>query len=387
MQEVVERVFRDEDGIIRSAVYGKTMKPLQLEEVTDRPWGIGSFSENHSIPNELKPIYNNYENVGQASGKYIRAMLRKYRVTGRPECLERARLTFKALVLLWNNVAEWVPEWCGRADINPYGRGWMPKPFGGIRQVAGMTECSPDQYTDMTLGLECFYHQVADEQEKNVIEQMILSFADWWYRHDYTTNYEGGCSWWKMRPDCIHVISFFLYLNALANSWCSEERYQKGYQLWLGLFEQGLNARSLWGGPNAAGLTIQCLERLIELQPENSDAWKRGITAATEHLVGRVKDRQKSIPGIKGLFEFRHFGAWYLCDAYRIGRDESHRKMIEEFLGGCYQRVHFYHVKRGVPIDELSPVIAGGDYRNVFMAEGHVCWLGAYWGLKEIMGR
>ena len=57
IQEVVEKIFRDENDMIRSGVYGKTMKPLTLEDVKDRPYGVGCCSENHHIPNELKPVF------------------------------------------------------------------------------------------------------------------------------------------------------------------------------------------------------------------------------------------------------------------------------------------------------------------------------------------
>ena len=108
---------------------------------------------------------NNYENAGQCAGKYIVAMLEKYDVTGDSKALDNARRSFKAIELLWNNVAE--------RNTYPGGRGWMPKPFDGIQNIAEMTECSPDQYTDMTLGLEHFHRKAADADERKVIEEMI----------------------------------------------------------------------------------------------------------------------------------------------------------------------------------------------------------------------
>jgi len=383
VQEVIERIFRDEDGMIRSGVYGKTMKPLRLEDVKDRPYGIGCFSENHAIPNEYKPVYNNYENAGQASGKYIRALLNKHRVTGDPQCVERARRTFQALKMLWENAARWVPAWCASPELNPYGRGWMPKPFAGIKNVANMTECSPDQYTDITLGLERFLRDAANAEERRVIEEMVLSFADWWFRHDYTTNYEGGCCWWKLRPDCIHVISFFLYLNALAGSFSPAKRYEQGLEIWLKLLPEGMRFRHGWGGPNAAGLTIQCLDRLMQLRPEHKEQCLEVIRTATEHLIRRVLAEDRNIPSIKGRFQFKHFGAWYLCDSYRILGEGRYKQLAEDFLAAYRRRSDFYHIRRGVPLDQLEPVLVGDDYRDMFWSEGHVCWLGAYWMLKS----
>src|SRR2546426_6129329 len=71
IQQVVERVFRDDDGILRSGVNGRTMKPMRIEDVKDRPQGMGTFAENSAIPRAVKPIWLNYENAGQATGKYL----------------------------------------------------------------------------------------------------------------------------------------------------------------------------------------------------------------------------------------------------------------------------------------------------------------------------
>ena len=82
IQQVVERVFRDDDGILRSCVNGRTMKPMRVEDVKDRPKGIGSHAENSDIPREFKTVWSNYENAGQASGTYLEALCAKWQATG-----------------------------------------------------------------------------------------------------------------------------------------------------------------------------------------------------------------------------------------------------------------------------------------------------------------
>ena len=374
IQEVVERIFRDEDGMIRSGVYGKTMKPLRLEEVKDRPHGIGCFSENHHIPNELKPIYNNYEDACQASGKYIRAMLQKYAVTGNSNSLDLARKTFKAIELLWNNVAE--------QNTYPGGRGWMPKPFGGIQNVAEMTECSPDQYTDVTLGLNRFYREAADAAERKVIEEMVISFADWWFEHYYTTSYEGATCWWKLRPDLMHVMTFFMYLNAWADAISPNDRYKQAFELWLKLFNQSRDSRHLWAGTNAMGLSIECVEHLIQLKPRYKEQWLELVHACAECLLTHISAKD-SILGIKGHFQYKSIGANYLTVAFRILGDRKYKNLAEEFVSAYDKRSDFYQITRGVPVEGLSPIIAGDDYRNMFTSGGHICWLTAYWMLEK----
>jgi hypothetical protein len=374
IQAVVEKVFRDEDGMIRSGVYGKTMKPLRLEDVRDRPHAIGCYSENHHIPNELKPIYNNYENAGQCSGKYIRAMLNKYSVNQDNAILDYARRTFKAIELLWNNVAQ--------QNSYPGGRGWMPKPFGGIRHVAEMTECSPDQYTDMTLGLERFYHEAADENERQIIEEMIVSFADWWALHDYATSYEGGTCWWKLRPDCIHVVSYFLYLNTLAHRFNPCERYQTNFKIWLNVLDESLKIRDGLNGANMIGLTIECMDRLMELKPDYNDLWLKVISDDPDTFVKRLLIEDQDVAGLS-YQQLNCFAAYYLCVAARVLNEPSFKGIAKELIEAYNKRRDFYHISRGKPVDKLLKVVTGDDYRNIFWAEGHILWLATYWVLKD----
>ena len=378
IQEVVERIFRDEDGIIRSGVHGRTMKPLRLEEVTDRPYGIGCYSQYHHIPLELRPIFNNYENAIQGSGKYLVAMMLKYRVTGDDRYLDNARRTFSSLELLWNNVAE--------QNRYPGGRGWMPKPFGGIRHVAEMTETSPDQYTDMTLGLEQFRKHGADGREQQVIDAMILSFADWWMEHDYATSYEGGTCWWKLRTDLSHPISFFLYLNALAYSIRPDQKYQEAFALWESVsggspvFRDGDCSEQ---GVNSGGLSILCMERLMELRPDQREHWLMVLRASAEHLPEVDTLSDSFADGAQGTFQLKMFAAWYLCVSHRVLGDKKFREQAAAYLQEHRARADFYHITRGVPTELYDAIVMGDDYRNMFWSEGHIMWLSTYWYLRQ----
>ena len=367
IQEVIERIFRDEDGMLRSGVYGKTMKPITLAEIRDSRIGTGYCSENHAMLNELKPVFMNYENAGQTSGKYLVALMEKYARTGDPETLSTARRTFEALELFWNNVAE----------KNPYGRGWIPKPFNGIRDVGDIFECSPDQYCDITMGLDRFYREAADDREKGVIRDMVLSFADWWMEHDYTTNYEGNCDWWKLYP-MPHSSGFFLLLNALANDFSPSPKYAAGFDLWFKLAREGLfNLR----GINASGLAVECLERLIDLRPEHTTLWLEAADANVENIV-RLAARNE-IPGEGGRWQFNAFAAHHLCAAARMFPARAYPAMIRDLLSSYSCRADFYHISRGQPVSGISPMYAVDGYRDMFWGESHVAWLHAYWMIKE----
>ena len=367
IQEVIERVFRDEDGMLRSGVYGKTMKPITLEAIHDSHVGTGYCSENHAMRNDLKPVFMNYENAGQTSGKYLVALLQKFARSGHPETLALARRTFDALEQFWNNVAE----------RNPYGRGWIPKPFNGIHDVSDIFECSPDQYCDITLGLDRFYREAADAREKRVIEEMVLSFADWWMEHDYTTTYEGTCDWWKLYP-MPHSTGFFLLLNALAFGISPSPKYAAGFDLWFKLAREGLfNLR----GINASGLAVECLERLIDLRPEHKMLWLEAADANVENIL-RLAARNE-IPGEGGKWQFNAFAAHHLCAAARMFPDRAYPAKIRDLLSSYTRRADFYHVSRGQPVSGISPMYAVDGYRDMFWGESHVSWLHAYWMVKE----
>jgi hypothetical protein len=52
-------------------------------------------------------------------------------------------------------------------------------------------------------------------------------------------------------------------------------------------------------------------------------------------------------------------------------------------IGQYKRRADFYHLSRGLRLDRIDPYEAGGDVRNTFWSQGHICWLNAYWRLKR----
>ena len=44
IQDIVERVFRDDDDMLLSGVYGKTMRPITLDEIHDSKVGLGYWT-------------------------------------------------------------------------------------------------------------------------------------------------------------------------------------------------------------------------------------------------------------------------------------------------------------------------------------------------------
>ena len=73
--------------------------------------------------------------------------------------------------------------------------------------------------------------------------------------------------------------------------------------------------------------------------------------------------------------------------AHEFCKDETLIKHMVEFLSTTKERSEFYHVKRGLSLDDgvLEKWNADkNDYRDVFWAEQHCCWISTYWYLRRI---
>ncbi|MCE9589596.1 MAG: hypothetical protein K8S99_03635 [Planctomycetes bacterium] len=368
-QQVVERIFRDEDDILRSGVYGKTMKPLRLEDVPCGHAGLMTLVRAKAIPPQFQPVWLNYENTMQASGKYLIALCEKYKATNSPQTRDLARRLVAAVAKLWKNAAA----------QHPYGRGWMPKPYGGIRDVSEMYETSADQYADLTFGLHQYWRDLADEEERNLIQEMILSFAAWWYDHDYSGGYLGRGIWWKRLP-YPHPTGYFLFLNALAYSWDPCRKYQDGFETWLEK-RDALIPKVEHNGSSGCGIALDAIDRLLELRPMERHYWMKAARAAADAVVWTIDTGNLQGPYSSAIIEPFGYSAHELSVAHRLMPERGYDKQTLRCLRSSTDRARFYHIARGQPTAGRDCMT--DDYRNTFWCEGHAGWLAGYWALKN----
>ena len=368
VQDVIERVFRDEDGMLRSFVNARTMKAYEVADVKNRPDGVGAFTERSDIPTRAKPVWLNYENAGQASGVYIEALCAKVLVTGDQKFAKLAANTVEAVAKLWENAAQ-MPFPNGGA-----GRGWFPKPYLGIQNLEGMHECSADQYCEITLGLHSYYLTLAGEEEKRLIERIITSFAEWWYDHDYAGIYFGRAIWWKRLTDHPMAVSFFLYLNALAYSIDPRQKFRRGFEIWLENKDSLTQpADPIWVCLN--GLSLKCLERLLTLRPELSAYWQHSAAHQAASLLKGFNEPK----GLNAIYEINSYCADFLTTAHRLFPNAGYRDAAVKALKSCTTRNGHYHLQRGKPVENLSQCERGDDFIDALQCENHVHWLSAYW--------
>lgn len=368
-QAVIERVFRDEDGFLRGSVNGRTMKPLTPEDVKERPDGRGGRVEHAAIPNALKPVFMNYENAGEASGAYLVALCLKAQAAGDPSTRELARRTVAAIVMLWNNAA-------AAQGLGGGGRGWFPKPYGGIRNVAGIEECSADQYADITLGLHAYHRTLATAEEKRQIEDIIVSFSDWWHDHDHSGVYFGRPIWWKRLDWHPMAAAYFLYLHALAETCRPGDKSKRSFEAWLQL-KDTLQHPDKPIGATMHGIPLLCLNELRTLRPDLDTVWMPAIRHQAE-LLARGLDEADEIQ----RYEMNAYCANYFALAHTLVPDANYDQLARRGLAAIKDRAHFYHLRRGQPLAKLSPFVRGDDYRDAFWCENHVHYLAAYWRLR-----
>jgi hypothetical protein len=216
------------------------------------------------MPTRWKKLVMNYEEADMATGDYLMALVHKSAVTRDQQARDKARQTFRAIRLL-----------CANAFAkNPYGRGWLPKPYGGIADVGEVFECSVDQYNKIALALDFYGRELAGPKEKQEAEDILVAFADWWVDRGYTANYFGNCCWW-WKTEYPHAVSFFLYILALAQHITGRRKYGREFRAML-KFRQGLcNVERTEA--NAANLTIEALARLYVLKPGHRKLFLRAM--------------------------------------------------------------------------------------------------------------
>ena len=320
----------------------------------------------------------NFENCHQCSGKYLDGLVDKYAVTKDPKVLGYAKRIVDATRELWETVAK----------THIYGKGWLPKPYAGMNEISEMNESSVDQYADITLGLEKYYHELATPDEKAVLAEMFLSFADWWIDHNYTTSYEGITVWW----DRVHTLAqaYFLYLFELAYSLAPRKKYRDAFDYIFSLGGDKLVSKEgAYDGenynPNTSGIVIEAMSRIARINPSLKVFCNNCIQNYVPALI------EAGISGNAGslgpIFNMKLFAAKYLTHAHEFCNDDSLIKYMVEFLSTVKNRADFYHVKRGMSLDD--GVLEKGnadknDYRDVFWAEQHCCWISTYWYLRRI---
>ena len=243
---IMEEVFLDEDGYYRTEINARTLQPYQPDDPEvlppDKQW-----IRHGLLPDCAKAIHMNYEDASMTTGAYMRAMVAKLKKTGDKKTEEIVRRTFAAMNLLYEEVAK----------NNEYGRGYIPKPYLGIRNVSEMFEMSADQWVKYVGGLDVF-RDVASDTEREQAEEILVAMAKWLDDHDFVTPYLGGPCWGRLMQH-EHYPAIFAYVMALGHSICDNEHYkQEAYSLLCKALEKEGDV-PVWAGTSEPDINVQNL--------------------------------------------------------------------------------------------------------------------------------
>lgn len=206
LQDIYQEIAFHPSGIMYSMLHleGDRIRPFKS---TDFDGMIGMDATVGKFQLDSPADYLHCENSISASGLYLAAQSLRYRATSDKKAMQQAEKAFHSLDLIYM-----MGEQAGKP-------GWMGKPYG----FKPSNQTSGDQYLDACWGL-WNYHQIASAEHKQRIEQMLVSFADYWRGVDYVITYFG--SHWDLKDETDSYNAIMVMINALAYHFSRSEIYE-----------------------------------------------------------------------------------------------------------------------------------------------------------------
>lgn len=365
IEALVEALFVDAAGLVRGAISGRTLRPYTQRQMGHVPL-TQTYCWRGAFPLKYKPVALNYEETGMAQGDYLLAMCHKHRATGEDRARRIADRTYGAI----RELAETI------GASHPYGWGWWPKPFGGMKDLNEQSETSIDQCTKVMLGLELYESTLARRGDARWCRRFAIAMADWWIEHGYATNYFGNTAYWDLMP-APHAIGGLLYMVQLARSYAGGSR-RAGYDealTYLGQHRAHFFAPR--GALNACNLAIETLCRLEALAPSQRRYWARARRAVAQRQF-RLTNMRDGTNVIQGHGRY-NTGVRTACSAAALlehtGRREYDRRCTK--LLRIYNRAErFHHHDQSHPPTRPNRV---NWWFDALSGHAHTAWLHAYW--------
>lgn len=170
LEKFVEEKFIDPNGLMYCNLDNSTLELPTPETFRGNPGG--KFGDSY-VPGYTQREVAMYENYGMVSGAFCNAMLLKYKLTGDPEALERARRTIRGFF----HVAELGKE---------LEYGFLPKIYGDRYSP----ETSTDQFLSVLVPLDEYRRmKECSAEEKAKIEDLLVAAVEFWRKRDYRYSY------------------------------------------------------------------------------------------------------------------------------------------------------------------------------------------------------
>jgi len=163
----IENHMVDECGLVYGAINADTLRPWTDNELL----AYDLFSPAKKGPAD----FTAYEDSLMATGEYALGQLIKYQVTQDPKALTTAsQQVYAILRVLYEGEL--------------YEKGYLPKPYGGIRKASYSHEISPDQYIKAYIALRA-YQPYAPKSLNRTIDSYLVAIADYFLIRGFSHPY------------------------------------------------------------------------------------------------------------------------------------------------------------------------------------------------------
>lgn len=266
-QEFITTHMTDADGLCYSALCAATLKPwtnAQLAKLApDDQRMLTDWFQNS--PDKAGCL--SYENALMATGEFALSQMARYRVTGEDAARQRAHRAIKAILAVIDEGRSYMP-------------GWLPKPFGGIRNARNSHEMSTDQYTKVILALYT-WRSLADTAEQAVIDRFIVDAADFFIARKFRHAYRHRTIVTAMTHQ--HALGLFVPLVVLAAKTSGDAAYRTHLAQFSGALDAAMTNPEL-ANFNMTSLLIEGLNLAIgagcddpRLPKLIGILWQRGV--------------------------------------------------------------------------------------------------------------
>lgn len=369
IRDFIENILLDECGLVLSHLNVNTLKPWTNEECAG-----------HSHPFLHSHIgdpasYIAYEDSLMATAEYATSQIDRYEITKEPEALVAAAHPIYALL-----------RTLYQGEL--YEKGFLPKPFGGIRAAAYSHEISFDQYIKVVIALKS-YQKYASPALMKVINDYFVAIADYFLARNFIHPRREKVI---VAPEnavhahglCLYIPILFIAFNITGDSKyrkpIKEGRFDEAFKSLLELASQPFNISSLLIEGFHLAINEGCDDP--RLKPIICDQWRKSIERIADDGYGYL------YPGrpIKTSRVLRIPSFAPIASIYLPGEKESIFNTALFVLSSIVDPKKMSYVSGDCEYDSNFTAY----YYTQCLCETSISsWLMAYWRLKQaaILGK
>ncbi len=321
IRDLIETRMLDGHGLMYSFLNAKTLRPWTDEELKAHNL-MPVCHANVNSPAE----YYAYENSLMGTGEYASSQVARYLATGAPGALAAAGCQVHAIMQVFY-----------QGEL--FEKGFLPKPFGGVRRCAYSHELSHDQQIKALVALRD-YRQFAPPALSRRMDEYIVALADYHYarkfmhprRESFVVNAEN-------RP---HYIAILLPVLVIAHKITGDARYLQALAKFDPMVDDCAAGR-FPPGFNQAALVIEGMH--LALREGHRDGryvkaigklWQANLPWIDRGGLGFLNEERtrktSEVLRLAGLAPVVHeyFPGWHPCRAglFLLGKNTDPRKML-----------------------------------------------------------